>query len=225
MNYDQYLNVDGKVDLSLFPEEGLLLADFDDIDFVRLCAEALIEAYVPSSLHDPRFEEITEGRASKATSFFSTCGFLVNWLAFRLGARMLPWMNYNMPETPQDDYVNGANMSRFYNKGLSSRVFIPFKGGASPKPYSLVFMSRGTSQSEHVCVYMSERYEGTKVFWRSADAGQPNTKNEQSACFKERELINNRKELMTSTGPKKVYGWIELENIPLTAPMHGRIAA
>lgn len=220
LEYQQFLNEDGDVDLQLLPAEGVMVDDYEP-GFRRQLALAYIKTYIPCDIRSAKLFEITQGlaqRAKKEGKFLSTCGFVAFWLGYRLGCRDLTWLNRDLPETTTYEYINGLNMSKFDGGGRKAGYVINWDRGASPELCDMLFLSNGPPKTEHVCVWLGERYEGTKVFWNTADGGQIDANNDQCAKLVERELIHERSCLMTVNGPKKIIAVLKLNRLKLTAP-------
>lgn len=197
---------------------GIILNDYNE-QSKRMFAMELLNRYVPSTLSDPRFEEITQGRArvAKATgNFFSTCGELVMWLWHRMGYRGYALnRDITLPNGEKLKYKFGANMTYIRYRTMHEKLWIARSDSVMPNPGDILFISNGPARTEHVCVY-KEKIDDE---WVTYDAGQYT----HNKLLQEAKIVT-RKFNGDSLGERKLHGWVDLSKMDLYEPANLEVA-
>lgn len=198
---------------------------------IRDNAVQLIESFVPSGarfgLSDPgqvKFRDITqlsERELAQDEILISTCGFLPNFMLYRLGVRDADMINREVPSEGLS-FVEGANLSKLEQGARRLGAWVPFQSWTRdkvrPKRGDILFIASVTNGGgagdaviggetanidqvntrQHVFVFLDERTErinGSNVLvWRSADAGLGGI-GAQSANFRNRAIQEGRSEM------------------------------
>lgn len=191
---------------------------------LRAMVLPLLTCYVPCDYGDPKFSEIAPNYKEGKNSGTS-CGFLCHWLLWKLGCRTGTLINrddalWNVGREKTDPlyikYAAGKNISKIF----ASPAFVPFKAGSVPEHGDIVYIAKRTElekgiyTSEHVMVFSESVAIGSKVVWRTYDAGQRNTKNQQCARPVESTLVGGGKQLKRpDNAVKDIMGWISLDKL------------
>lgn len=191
-------------------QPGLLYLSKCSEPVLRQYAAYLAHSYVPSTLSDPRFEEVTQGRAHAAG--YSSCGDLCHWLLWRLGCRIEHFVNRDEPDAGFR-WASGKNVAYLGPYGLGPRLgcWTHFRLGQVPQPGDLVLvgdMAKG--EVEHLFVLLEVSPDG--LVWYSADFGQSCVvKNVFVPCSK----LQSRTLKGDKLDGRTVLGWSNLAAVPL----------
>jgi peptidoglycan hydrolase-like protein with peptidoglycan-binding domain len=197
--------------------------DTSRLTAIRMMAEQLIDAYVPSDTGDPRFDEIAQDFGGMGT----TCGFLCHWLLWRLGCTNREIVNRKAPGG--FTYRIGQNISRIWN--LAKPPFVSalnnsrLQEGFRPQLGDIVFIKSNPNErsgaGEHVFVFLQEVMEANGTFWVGADAGIKNEAGRECSRKSKRQLILRGKGGMVigKYGTARVImGWLSLANLSFGIP-------
>jgi peptidoglycan hydrolase-like protein with peptidoglycan-binding domain len=215
-----------------------------DIAEVRRQAKQLLEAYVSTDAGEKdgeHFLQIAKGYQNRGTS----CGYLPHWLLWRLGCSS--WIEVctkncrppvsgkptyrtvkfpNRDEGPDYLYQHGRLLERIWNFGkhpFSSALGPTGMVGRMPQQGDIVFVGNDKDyNSEHVFVFLEKIEQGDQTFWRSADAGQSNSRQQQCARFVTRQfdLVGTKGFLTDKKGiRRRVIGWLPLEHLNFADPI------
>lgn len=179
-------------------------------------AFALLRKYVPSDSGSKAFSAIVQGRsiqAEQAKQFLSTCGFLPNFMWFRLGCRNYSYMNWDDKSTVIDEYVVGRNISKIYYGGLSEGLFVPYSKELVLRTGDTVYIDNDSMTNAHVFVYVGDTFnDANELCWHTAEAGKTNNVGRQCARFGKRTVKHGRVE-----DGRKVMGIFPLAHVELSA--------
>jgi hypothetical protein len=187
---------------------------------IRVHAGILVRSYVPCDTGDAKFAHIAKDYKGGGT----TCGFLCHWLMWRLGCNDAKIVNR---AEPGFKYVDGQNISRIFNLGREPFVKVIgtslMQQGLEPELGDIVFIKQhpdGPQDTEHVFVFLEKTSRNGTTLWQTGEAGQTNTKGQQCARLKERQLKlgSQRDAKVTGNNPQRnVFGWISLAKLGYNA--------
>ena len=203
-----------------FEEQGQAIDTDPVLAGIRTHAGILVRAYVPCDTGDAKFAQIAQDYTGGGT----TCGFLCHWLMWRLGCNDAKIVNRREPGFT---YVDGQNISRIFN--LGREPFIKVIGtnlmqqGLEPALGDIVFIKEhpnGPQNTEHVFVFLEKEVRDGKIFWKTGETGQKNSRGQECGRLKERELKlgSQRDGRVTGNAPERnVFGWISLAKLRYNA--------
>lgn len=167
----------------------------------------LLKMYVPFEPGDPKFSEVCRDFEGRGT----TCGFLCHWLMWKLGVRD-PQIVNRTDASCGLKYKPGLNISMIFRGGKAP--WRKMQIGSVPEPGDVCFVSNGPPSSEHVFVFISQEVDDSgKIFWNTADGGQPAANGKFVAGkFCQRALNGVR------LGDRSVVGWIPLRGLKFEVP-------
>ena len=190
-----------------------LVHEIDREELGGLVAEYL-DQYVPSVTGSPEFEYITQGQSlqmERAKKFLSTCPFLCHMLlAEGLGCADARFVNRTITAR-RLNWDIGQGISKLYYGGQKANVFETYKGTNPPLKGDIIYVSEGTTDTEHVEVFLQEVSTDGKVIWTVAAAGQVSESGRQCAKYVEREFKDGK--LSSSRMPRKLIGMVRLAKL------------
>ena len=182
---------------------------------IETAAFELLKKVVPSDSGSKAFGAIVQGRsvqAEQAHQLLSTCGFLPNFVWFRLGCRNHLYLNWDDPLTTSDEYAVGRNISKIYYGGLRGGLFLPYTEGMPIRTGDTVYIDNDSMTNAHVFMYVGDTFnDANELCWHTAEAGQVNAAGRQCARFKKRTVKNGRVE-----DGRRVMGIFPLSHVHLT---------
>jgi hypothetical protein len=167
---------------------------------LRKYAMRLMDEYVPFTCGDAKYQEVVEKTGWKKTpDSGTTCGFLCQWLMWKLGVGDPKVLNWNTVrgtwETPKSDtpkkrdttFVPALNISRIAHAGKPKFISTnPLDGlnllegpdgwvssgmGRGPQCGDIVYIRYKTNNNDgHVFVFLYNMM-GDRAKWRTAEAG------------------------------------------------------
>jgi hypothetical protein len=175
-------------------------------DTVRDFAMKLVQGYVPFDAGDAKYAEVCKDYGNVGT----TCGYLPQWMLWRLGVRDPKIVNRTEPQDGLH-YTVGANISMLWQG--SKYPFVDFHPGILPKPCDIGYVSNGPPLTEHVFVILAVTPNPDGTFTLTvAEAGQTNTEGKQCARI-HHPVLSHR-----TVGSRTLIGWLSLDNLTYSAP-------
>ncbi len=168
---------------------------------------ALCREYVGGSVGDPKFEEVTQGRADAPR--YSACGDLINFVLYRIGCRDPSIVNRNEPQDGLEWHV-GENISRPVSGAKRVGAWVDYVSGLLPKPGDCALIGAWPDEIEHVFVVL----EAGPETWLTADYGAVNSVGQQSSSIGTTTLSSGR----IGRYNRKLIGWIDIDRVPRSAP-------
>ncbi len=171
------------------------------------------------------FAELINGRWQPGAG--TTCAYLTAIVLYLLGARDFDLVNFDDPEgATKFEFGNTRNgISKLVNGAKKLGAWVDDGPGREPARNDLVYMSAGTSASEHVEVFRG--IDGST--WEAAAAGQ-GTRELQRAEIITRTITDERaagghRYVSSLAGERKrIIGWVNIDAVPLVAPPSGAAA-
>jgi hypothetical protein len=177
-------------------------------DTVRDFALKLVTGYVPFDDGDAKYAEVCKDYGNVGT----TCGYLPQWMMWRLGVRDPKIINRTDPASGLR-YTGGANISKIWQG--SKYPFVDYHpGGPLPEVCDIGYVSNGPPLTEHVFVILAVAPPGPdgSIVLTVAEAGQTNTAGKQ--CARIHHPVLNHRQL----GSRNLIGVLSLKNLTYSAP-------
>lgn len=173
----------------------------------RSAVTALVRAYVPSSLGDARFDEVTQGRG--AIKGYSACGDLWNFVLFRAGCRQASIVNRLEPAAGLEWQIS-ENLSRPVSGAQKVGAWNIPKPGRSPEPGDLLLVGKYPVEIEHASVLLAK----LGATWEVGEYGQVDQEGKPAS------KIGHPVRAGDKLGKRMFVGWIDISKIPMVAPFN-----